>query len=423
MTKTRLFAYILAALALIIITLPLTFPFGLLIPGVEKKVSDLLQTRVSISAMEIKFTPTPQLALKRMIIDTPEVAEIGEVLIPLNIYNILHLGKKLREVQTQDARISRSFAMSLPQRIHPDENGVRIQRLVMQQSTVMLDNRSVGPIDSVMNFDSTGQIADLTLADELGRVQLRVIPAGVGLFNLELSARGWELPTAYPAKFEYLSLRGQASLTGVEISDIRGEVYGGMVSGKAMLDWQNRWILSGEYSIKSAQAEPLIKLFSPVTYSTGRLSSNGNFRFDAEGYQDLFANPQIQGAITLMNGRIHNMDLVTPLRSQNPEMLRRGGQTEFNLLTGKFATSKNALQLSSLKLDGGKLRISGDLRLREQMISGSLYSQMTSGSMTIAAPLAISGKLDAPELRSSGAIRSRATLPDEVETPTLNATP
>ena len=423
MTKTRLLAYIFTALALIIITLPFTFPFGLLIPNMEKKISDLLQARVSISAMEMRFTPAPQLVLKRMVVDTPEVAEIGEVLIPLNIYNVLHLGKKLKEIQTQDARLSRTFAMSLPQRIHPDENGVRIQRLAMKQSIVTIENRSFGPIDSMLNFESNGEISDLTLNDELGRAQLRVVPAEQGQFNLEFSARGWELPFAYPAKFEYLSMRGQANLTGLEISDVRGEVYGGMVSGKGRLDWQDRWILTGEYSIKSAQAEPFIKLFSSTTYSTGRLSSNGSFRFEADHYKDLLALPQIQGTIAVMNGRIHNMDLVAPLKSQNPQMLSRGGQTEFNLLTGKLLLAKDLTQLSALKLDGGKLRISGEIRVRDAAIAGGLYSQITSGSMTVAAPLTVSGKLDSPELRSSGAVRNRATLPDEVEAPSINATP
>jgi len=423
MTKTRLFTYILVALALIIVTLPLTFPFGLLIPNVERKIGELLQARISISAIEIKFTPAPQLAIKRMVIDTPDTAEIGEVLIPLNIYNVLHLGKKFKEIQTTDAKLSRTFAMSLPQRIHPDENGIRIQRLAMKQSVVALEKRTIGPVDSILNFQSNGEIFDLTLSDELGRAQLRVVPAGAGLFDLEFSARGWELPFGYPAKFEYLSMRGRADLAGLDISDVRGELHGGMVSGKGRLDWQDRWVLTGEYAIKSAQAEPLIKLFSTVTYSTGRLSSTGNFRYDAERHEDLFTQPQLQGTFAVMNGRIHNMDLVAPLKSQNPEMLRRGGQTEFNLLTGKFAANKTGVDLSGLKLDGGKLRISGALRAREGMISGSLYSQIISGSMTVAAPLVIAGKLDAPELRSSGATRNRAMLPEELEAPTANMTP
>ncbi|MGL6040892.1 MAG: hypothetical protein ACRC01_06805, partial [Deefgea sp.] len=330
--------------------------------------------------------------------------------------NLLNFGQSIRDVVVRNAEFSRAFALDLPNRIKSDtSNGVKIDRLNLERASVKLEASSVGPIDGELHFNPDGSIGDLVIRADQGRAEIQVQPATAGQFKVQFNAKGWELPFGHPVKFDFLKLMGTANSEGLQISDIRGDIYGGIVTGSAQLSWGEEWILTGQIFSKSLNVEPLITVFSPVTRSTGRMNSDVTFKYQSASYNQLFKQPQIQGRFIIQDGTLHNFDLITPLKSQSPTVLRRGGQTNFSTLAGGITINSNSIKLHSLILESGKLRSRGNVVIQNGKISGSAASQLAAGAVMVSNNLNITGMLSAPELRSEGSNRPQSEVINNTE--------
>ena len=393
----------------IVAAVPLIFPYDAFKSELESKLATFNTGKTTIAKIDFSYQPAPVFTLHKVVIDTPQTASIGEVIIPVTSYNILNFGKSLRDVVVRNAEFSRAFALDLPNRVKSDAaNGVKIDRLKLERASVRLESSTVGPIDGELHFNPDGSIGDLLISADQGRAQIQVQPAATGEFKVQFNAKGWELPFAYPVKFDFLKLMGTANAEGLQIPDIRGDIYGGIVTGSAQLSWGQEWVLTGQIFSKTLNIEPLITIFSPVTRSTGRMNSDVTFKYQSATYSALFNQPQIQGRFIIQDGTLHNFDLITPLKSQSPTVLRRGGQTNFSTLAGGISINPKYIQLHSLILESGKLRARGDVKIQDGKISGSATSQLAAGAVAASNKLNITGLLSAPELRSEGSSRPQS---------------
>ena len=398
---------------------PLLIPYNLFKGDLEKKLSAINHGATTISNVSFSYSPTPIFSLENVIIENAETAKMSEVIIPVTSYNLLNFGSHLRDVVVRHGEFSRSFAIDLPKRLKTNPSGgFKIDRLKLEQATVKLDAKVIGPIDGELRFKSSGEIDELLISADQGRAELQLQPAEAGHFKVQLNAKSWELPLGYPVKFDFLKLMGTANLDGIQISDIRGDLYGGLITGSAQLSWGDEWQLTGQLFGKNIHVEPLITLFSPITRSTGRMNSDATFRYKSANYNQLFKQPMIQGRFVVQEGTLHNFDLITPLKSQSPSVQRRGGQTNFNTLSGGIVINGSAVNLQSVILESGKFRSTGNLLIRDGKIAGSVSSQIAAGAVTVSNALNVTGALDAPELRSGGANRPQsATVNNGEATP------
>ncbi|MBM5571997.1 MULTISPECIES: AsmA-like C-terminal region-containing protein [Deefgea] len=389
--------------------LPLVFPYDAFKSDLENTLSTINGGKTTIAKIEFSYQPAPVFTLRNVVIDSADAAQIAEVLIPVTSYNLLNFSKSIRDVTIRNATFSRRFALDLPNRIKSDSNkGVQIDRLKLEQASVKLESSTVGPVDGELHFNPDGSIGDLVIRADQGRAEIQVQPASAGEFKVQFNAKGWELPFTYPVKFDFLKLMGTANADGLQIPDIRGDIYGGIVTGSAQLSWGQEWVLTGQLFSKSINVEPLMTIFSPITRSTGRMNSDVTFKYQSPSYHQLFKEPQIQGRFIIQDGTLHNFDLITPLKSQSPTVLRRGGQTNFSSLAGGIAINSNSIKLSNLILESGKLRSRGNVVIQNGKISGSVASQLAAGAIIVSNNLSIAGLLSAPELRSEGANRPQS---------------
>ena len=396
--------------------LPLVFPYNSFKNELENKLSQMHGGKTNIGNIDFSYQPAPVFTLHNVVIDNPETAQLAEVIIPVTSYNLLNWGKSMRDVVIRNATFSRAFALDLPNRIKADATeGLRIDRLNIEQASVKLESSTVGPIDGELHFNPNGSIGDLVIRADQGRAEIQVQPAEAGQFKVQFNAKGWELPFGHPVKFDFLKLMGTANTEGLQVSDIRGDVYGGLITGSAQLVWGKDWVLTGQVFSKNISVEPLITLFSPVTRSTGRMNSDVTFKYQSTSYNQLFKQPQIQGRFIIQDGTLHNFDLITPLKSQSPTVLRRGGQTNFSTLAGGIAINSNSVALSGLVLESGKFRSRADVVIRDGKISGSAASQLAAGAVTVSNQLSITGLLSAPELRSAGSSRPQSDVVNNTE--------
>ncbi len=387
--------------------LPLVFPYDLIKGKLEARLGQTLRGKVEIGKISFSYQPSPAFLLDQVIIDSADAASIKLITIPVTPRNLLSFGRTLHDVALSEPVFSRSFALTLPERLAQQTPTTRLDKLTLSNASARLEQGTLGPFSAELDFKENGQIETLTVHSPDIKVQLQIQPATPGNFTVHFSAKHWQLPFAHPVNFEYINLAGQANREALQITDIRAGLYNGLVTGNGQLRWNGRWQLSGQIQAKNIHAEPLITVFSPITRATGILHGNGSFRFHADHYAKLFDSPQLQAHITIADGMVHNLDLITPLKSPTPDRVYHGGQTSFNLLRGTLGIQGKSVNLRGIRLDAGKFLAAGELSVHEGRLSGGATTTLSAGSVAASNQVSLSGTLAAPELRSGGTWRPR----------------
>lgn len=409
MGKLKILLGTLLVLVLVVAALPLLIPANLFSDPVVAMGQKMTHGKFEVRKVAFEYYPKPAVVLQDVVLEQAERASIERILIPLNAKNLLAWGETLQGITVEGGRFSPDYATQLPQKLRPEPGTPRLTTLELERTSIVLGKSQLGPVNGTLKFGPGGELTELQIKDNSGQLELLVQPHGEGQFAAQLNATGWELPLGYPAKFDFLRLKGIAHANGIDIEEVRGDLYGGVITGSAQLSWQEGWQLAGTLRGSGIQAESLSKVFSRNTYATGRLEAEARFVYQADDYNKLFDNAGVDATLLVRDGVLHNFDLVTPLKSSTPVTYARGGQTRFDTVSGKLAVRGKTVQFSGMKVDGGKFTASGYLTVGEgQKISGVVASRLASGAIAVSNQIRVAGTLPAPEFRTGAAFRPRA---------------
>ncbi|HSC79520.1 MAG TPA: hypothetical protein VLC08_04140 [Chitinolyticbacter sp.] len=409
MGKLKILLGTLLVLVLIVAALPLLLPANLYSDPVIAMGQKMTHGKFEVKRVSFEYYPKPAVVLENVVLESAERASIDRILIPLTAKNVLAWGETLQGIVVEGGRFSPDYAAQLPHKLKPEPDTPRLTTLSLERTSVALGKSQLGPVSGMLKFGTSGELTELEINDNTGQLELLVQPHGEGQFAVQLNATGWEVPLGYPAKFDFLRLKGIAHANGIDIEEIRGDLYGGVITGSAQLTWTEGWQLAGTLRGSGVQAELLSKVFSSNTYATGRLEAEARFVYQADGYAKLFENAGIDATLLVRDGVLHNFDLVTPLKSSTPVTYSRGGQTRFATVSGKLAVRGKDVQFSGMKIDGGKFSANGHLRIGEgQKLAGVVASKLSSGAIAVSNQIRVAGTLPAPEFRTGAAFRPRA---------------
>lgn len=402
----KLLTYLIVVLAILAVV-PLVIPYDHFKPRIEKAMHDRLQSDVAIESISFSYSPKPQLVLANITLGQHGEGTVGQATIPLTLRNLLYINHELTDIMLSTVQLRQDFAISLPSRLRPNpgHRDLQFATLKFENANVILHKGAFGPMFGNVKFKDDGTIKEINIADKDDRAEINIRPQN-DKFALDFAAKNWTLPGAYEARFDQLVLRGVADQNGIDIDEVNGLIFGAAAVGQAQLSWQDGWKLSGTLETKSMQAEPLCGLVSENTRATGRLAATAKFQFAAADYENLFKQPNISANVIINDGELHNLDLIEPLKSQDPTRLRRGGQTRFDTLSGVFTTDGTTASITNINLNGGKFTTTGSLAIdANHQLSGHLNTRLSSGPIVVDAPLTVSGTLNSPELRTGGAYK------------------
>lgn len=407
MKKIHLLAPVIVTLLGLSISAPLLISYDKHIPGIQTKLGQHLNSKVEIGRITFSYLPSPAFTLEKIRIGNEESASIGKITLPVTTRLLLSAGSEIEVAHLESVTVSPRFALALPSHLTPNtKKPLRIRKASLSNAIVTLKQETLGPLDALLEFKPDNSIDRLSLRSAEGNSTLEIQPADTsGTFNVHFLAKDWKLPYAYPVKFDAIQLIGKATAESLQITEARGSLYEGVITGRAQLDWRNQPALSGQITARGIKGEALIRLFSPVTRTSGQLAGDATFRYEANSLKTLFDTPRLQGRFILSDGMIHNLDLSAPLRSSSPEQKRHGGQTSFNLFSGNISVQGKDVALRGLKLESGKFRASGEVSIRDGKLSGGAGTSIGNGELIATNRVTLSGTLAAPELQSGGAWR------------------
>ncbi|GAA5786095.1 hypothetical protein GCM10007860_24820 [Chitiniphilus shinanonensis] len=418
MGKLKITLFLLLFLILLILALPFLVPVNLFAQPVLDLGKRITHGQFEAQNVRIEYYPAPALVLENVTL-AKEGAEIERLVVPANLRNVMAWGESLQGLRIEGGRFSTDFATHLHQRLKPEPGAPRLAALTLERTSLIRGKEEIGPVNGELRFGASGELTELYVTDNSGQLELQVQPGSApGQFAMQLNATGWELPLGHPVKFDFLRLKGVAGDQGLDVTEIRGDLYGGVVTGSAKLAWgEQGWQLSGDVRGSGIQAEPFSKVFSPTTYATGRLESEARFVYQGTDYHNLFDHPGVDATVLVRDGMLHNFDLVTPLKSSTPVTYSRGGQTRFDAASAKVAIRDTLVQFSNAKVDGGKFSASGYLAIRDgKKLDGAVQARLASGPISVSNQIRIAGELATPEFRTGAAYRPRQE--DTAPTPT-----
>lgn len=402
MKKLKIAAGILLFFVLLIIVFPLLYPLNLYIPSIQKNLSGLLRTQVTIGDISVAYAPMPRFVLERVLIGPERQAEIRRIVVVPEYVSWLGGGRRLKQLLLEGATVKQQFLLQAPlllQGLQQDKHYL-VRQMSFTDAHIAMTHESLGPYQAEVSMDRAGGLQRLLLSQEGKSATLTVEPFE-GKYKYGFDAQSWALEGLDGIKFSTLTVNGIGNADSIDFNDIRGVVYGGTLTGTARLFFDGQWRLLGKYKLANLQAEPLTSAFSQSTTLEGRLNAEGSFVASARYLEDLAKKPQTQAQAIIRGGSVNNFDLITAIRyNDSSGNGLRGGKTRFDDLSFTFDMREQRYRFGGINLQSGLLSATGNLALSEKGgWSGGLHVRLKSAANPLSVALGVVGPLDSPLLR------------------------
>jgi hypothetical protein len=407
MKTLRLIAIVLLCLLGLLAVLPMLLPYQRWLPDIQRTLGDTLQSPVKLGDIHFAYTPQPHFVLENLTLGEHNDLNIATARAFFSPLDWLLHGRFSTRLELDNTQTTHTFLLGLPARLQAGagHRQIALQEIRFTQTTVMVNQRPWGPFRGVAELNDSGLFSKLVLNDEAQRAEVTITPK-YGDYQLRLVARDWELPFHPGLRIDNLLLEASSSDTGLLISELRGFIFGGHITGNADITWGETWQASGKLISNSIQSEPLLSIFSPRTRTTGRASIEADFRLSAPHPGLWLKDPEAKVRFNVRDGVLHNLDLVSVLKSSAPTMQARGGITRFDSLSGSAVIRGKQVSLSGIQLQSGKLSAQGGMQIQpNRRVNGNAMVRL-SGAMNVSSPVSIGGLIDAPELRSGGTFKA-----------------
>jgi hypothetical protein len=371
--RTLLVAVVLLAAA---IAVPFLVPMSPLIPELERIASAGLKRPVSVHDLRLHLVPTPKLIATGISIGRRADVTIGELEIVPDVVSFFSGPFTLRTIRA--ARVELQPSVLRPGRGLPRGQGgeaIVVKRVLLEQVVLRHPEWKLPPLD-----------ADVQLGDG-DDVQVR------------LRSRDGALRVSVQA-----SLKADA----VELSSVKGELYGGRIAASVRASLGNEKEVAGKVALSGVDLVPLQQAFGKAASLSGRLKAEGIFATQPGGLV-LDAPFEVHG------GAYHGVDLSKA--GDSAEQPVQGGTTTFEQLSGTLEMRGKHMRLNQLCLRSPGMAAGGSVQIApDRTLSGKLELSMAKTGGLVGVPVSLGGTTSEPSFTPSkgyviGAVIGTMLLP------------
>jgi uncharacterized protein involved in outer membrane biogenesis len=413
----RLFL-ILVVVFLALIGLPFLIPLNPYIPEIEKQAEEKLHEPVKIGSLRLSLLPLPHVVLHGITIGAQQEIKIDSIKVSPNLSSLFSSVKVLRDIQLDTVSIRTDMLGRMPGWFKSDggPQTVRIETIGLNHVTMESPGMTLPLFTVSVNMSSEGDLKNVLLASDDGKLKLNATPISGSNFDLNLTAKQWRFPVKPAFHFDVLNITGVVDNEALRLKDIDGKLYGGTLKGAAELNWKSGWRLNGDLKGQHVAVESLLPLFNSKARVRGRLNAKARFAMTGRTASQLADSPNADGDFSIRNGVLYGFDLA---RAAQPIKTKevRGGQTEFDEFSGGYSISEKRIRLRKLNISSGVLNANGDVDISpSKQLGGKVYVEVKQGVSLVSVPLKVSGTLQAPVLfptgmAVAGAVVGTAILP------------
>jgi len=242
-------------------------------------------------------------------------------------------------------------------------------------------------LDARIAMGEDGAWQKITLETPDHKTSLLLESTGDGA-QLEVETNAFSMPFGPAFILEDFSAKGVLGRNELRLSEFKGAIYGGYLSGNASLKWGAGWSLGGEIGVRAMDPGR----FAPALLDEGKLEGKAVYAMRGNSYDELFASPRLEGTFAVRKGSLLGVDLARLLQGGSI-----GGKTAFAELSGHVVYEGGKTQLRQVRLGAGLLSAGGNADAdASKNISGRFAVELKSPVAQARANLAVSGNLSEP---------------------------
>jgi len=408
----------LAALAALLVAAAVAIPFFVSIddyvPRIEKEVSEKLKEPVKIGKIRLSGLPVPHAVIDGITVGKTDDLKVGKVTVTPELSSLFSATKVIRSIEIDSLVLTQKAIDKIPvwskQEGKPGEpSAVRIGSLRLDDALVKLDKTSFGPFDARVRLDEKGQPEEASITTRDGKLKVIVKPEN-SKYAISASAKGWKVPAGPPLVFDELEIRGLATLTDANFSQVTAKLYGGTAVGKATVSWQKGLQLKGNVDLAQIELTNLVPIISPGTKMSGRLNAKPVFSANAADGSQLLPALHLETPFDVQHGVLHGIDIekaaMKLIGKGSP-----GGETRFDQLSGHVVRDRLAYKFTGLKISSGVLAADGDVGISpRQELSGRVNAKVNALGTSATVALNVSGTVQSPSAFPTGGTVAGAAI-------------
>jgi uncharacterized protein involved in outer membrane biogenesis len=408
------FAALIAVLVAAAIAIPFFVSVDDYVPRMEKEASDKLKEPVKIGKIHLAGLPVPHVVIDAITVGKTGDLKVGKVTVTPELSSLFSATRVIRSIEIDSLVLTQKAIEKIPvwtkQDGKPDQpSPVRIGSLRLSDALVKLDKTSFGPFDARVTLDDKGQPGEASITTRDGKLKAVVTPEN-SKYTIIATARSWTLPAGPPIVFDELEIRGVATLTEADFSQVTAKLYGGTAVGKVAVGWQKGLQLKGNVDLAQIELANLVPIVSPGTNMSGRLNAKPVFSAAAADGSQLLAALHVETPFDVQHGVLHGVDI----EKAAMKMIGKGGgggETHFDRLAGHVVRDHLAYKFSGLKISSGVLAADGDVGISpHQDLSGRVNAKVNALGASATVALNVSGTVHSPSLMPTGGTIAGAAI-------------
>jgi AsmA-like C-terminal region len=373
----------------------LLFPLNPYLPAIQEQFSRDLGESVTVDSMRLALLPSPALVLERVRVGPNLKFETVRVRPDLASLLAPHITSTL---ELESAVLIWDDLTKLPalRRLGSLLGNFTLTGVEFKELALRLDEKTTITVSGKMEFAANQKLTRAQFWS--GALTASFDPADVQS-NLRISAKNWQLPTEPPLVIESLVSAAELTEHTLVVKEIRGMSNGGELTGTARLDWTNNWSVTGELRLRKLAASRVAALMTKDWSLAGTLNAEVKYSSHAGDILSLAKQSRIEARFRVIDGALHNLDIVEALKSASRHGVR-GGKTGFDEFSGTLHVSSDNAEVQALKILSGVLNASGHVQIsRAQELAGRLNVEFKPKANLGTLPLLVEGSLRDPVLK------------------------
>lgn len=318
------------------------------ISRIEQSLSAQFQQPVRIKALGLGLVPRPHLRLDELEIGGAGQIRIARIRASGGIGALFGDGRNFTSVEVESPTISEE-GMGWILFGRPLTDGMRFGAVSVTNARI--DSRHLGlpPFNATLQTgtDRGWNTMVLVSTDKATNLTITARDASV---QFDLSSVAFRIPFGSALTLDEFVAKGAADRNGLTLTEFKGFLFGGALSGTARLAWETNWDLAGDLTARQIDAARIL----PRLLAGARIGATARYSMRATEAGKLFAAPRLEGDFAIPHGTLLGIDLGS--------LLLRGtgrGDTRFAELGGRFVYDAGIIQLRELSLNQDALHGQG----------------------------------------------------------------
>ena len=402
----------------LLVILPFLIPMQTYLREAEKLASQKLGQPVVIQSVHLFLLPSPRVVADGIVVGKHEELKVERLVVIPTLASLfsdtksldLTIGKpiiKAEGLEFISALTAKNADSSVPLSIH-------VRHIEVNELQLVWPGANYPAMNAQATLTEANTLESATLETLDGKLMADVSPNGDEQL-IVVTADKWTLPVGLPLLIDKAKLEIHLKDSRLEIPNIDIALYGGKLTGNAVINWQNSWRLHGKLKVANLAVQQPSRMVSKAVYLSGNLFGSGNFSAKSKEAGRLADNLHADFNFKVNSGVLHGLDLVkmaSLLLKQN----QGGGETQFDTFSGLLNVSGKQYHLRNLKISSGLLAATGQVKVKpNKSLDGVMVVDVKNGMGLAAIPLNVSGTVDNPEVSPSkaalaGAIAGTAIL-------------